>query len=1302
MTEREEAARARIMRTLRESERMFRIVSENSRDIICLHDADHRYIYVSPSCKEILGYDPEELVGTNPWELVHPEDLEALQNTGQEKAEKGEPVFLSCRIRKKSGEYIWVESVSRLLEDDKGGTLGFVTSSRDVTERKRYEEEIEHLNLTLRAIRNVNQLISREKDRDKLIKKSCALLIESQSYSNAWLVLLDESGKFESYAEAGWGDDFTPLLERLKTGKIPACGQKALVQDSAVMTKKPASSCAGCPLSDRPNSDSALTIRLERGGKVYGLLSASIPAALVKDEEIALFEECAGDLALALHDIEIEKQRDMAEEALRESEERFRRVSSVTSDIAYSCVTNEDGVYSIDWMAGAVEQVTGYTVGEIKAQTCWRFLVMDEDMPLFEKHVIGLPQGQSGSCELRIRHKNGDTIWVASQAQCAPNAKIPSRSRLYGGLVNITERKKAEQALSERYKELNCLHNIEMISARTELNEQELCQEVVKILPASWQYPEIACCRVTINDREFKTENYRDTAWKQSADIVAQGAKVGVVEVCYLEEKPQLDEGPFMKEERALIDSVAKHIAGSIEGKKAAQALRESEQKYRTFFETSRDCVFITSREGRWIDCNQAAVELFGYESRDETMKVRVPDLYENPDDRKKHTQLIEQQGFVKDFEVNLRKKDGNIINALITSVVRRDEEGNVLGYQGIIKDITERKRAEEQYKLLAENAADIIYRLRLQDERFIYVSPSVERILGYTSEEALFLKSEDMLTAESYAKQEYVMLRDFQSGIAHRALELEVLHKDGSIIPVEVNAQLVSDEKGQPVEIVGVVRDITERKRGEQALKEAEERYRAIVELGDRTGEAVVMLRDDERGEGMHVFASETWRRITGYSEEELLHMSMVDLIHRRDRAAAVERHGRRIRGEVLPNLFEISIIRKDGTEVPVEVTYASSHYRGKPVNVGFIRDISGRKKMEEAVQMRATLLNSASDSIMAADLEGNIVYVNDTACLVRGYTRDEMLKMHLRDTVTPRQTGLVEERMKRALAEGDVNFESEHIRKDGSTFLVEIRARAVKVGERNLILSISRDITGRKKMEEQLLVTDRLVSIGEMASGIAHEMNNPLTGVIGLSDLLLARGDVPDDIKEDLKMINKEAHRTARIVKNLLTFARKHPEEKKPVELNSVIGMVLELRAYEQRVQNIQIITRFAPDLPPVMANTFQLMQVFVNLVINAEYFMLESHGGGTLTITTGQSGNFVRASFADDGPGIPPEILGKIFNPFFTVKEVGKGTGLGLSLCHGVITEHGGRIWAESEAGKGATFIIELPVSNAKAEE
>jgi signal transduction histidine kinase len=188
---------------------------------------------------------------------------------------------------------------------------------------------------------------------------------------------------------------------------------------------------------------------------------------------------------------------------------------------------------------------------------------------------------------------------------------------------------------------------------------------------------------------------------------------------------------------------------------------------------------------------------------------------------------------------------------------------------------------------------------------------------------------------------------------------------------------------------------------------------------------------------------------------------------------------------------------------------------------------------------------------------------------------------------------------------------------------------------------------------------------------------------------------GDVPDDIKEDLGTIYSEAQRAASIVKNLLTFARKHPPVKQLSQVNTIIEDVLRLRAYQQKVNNIEVDKQLAANLPEIMVDYFQMQQVFLNIIVNAESAMLEAHGKGKLVITTERVNGITKVTFTDDGHGIARENLGRIFAPFFTTKEAGKGTGLGLSICHGIVTEHGGRIYAKSQIGKGATFVVELPV-------
>ena len=337
--------------------------------------------------------------------------------------------------------------------------------------------------------------------------------------------------------------------------------------------------------------------------------------------------------------------------------------------------------------------------------------------------------------------------------------------------------------------------------------------------------------------------------------------------------------------------------------------------------------------------------------------------------------------------------------------------------------------------------------------------------------------------------------------------------------------------------------------------------------------------------------------------------------------------------------------------------------------------------------------------DSYFEADLGGHVTFVNNSACRDMGYSKEELIGMSYKQFVAEEDIESVFRMFREVYESGTLNkgFSWKTVRKDGSHGFAETSVSPLRDDSGEIIgfRGVGRDVTEHRRMQEQLMLTDRLASIGQLTSGIAHELNNPLTGVIGFSDLLLRR-DLPADIKEDLETVNREAKRTSTVVKGLLAFARQQEIEKTPLDINCTIEEVLRLRSYEQRVNNIEVDTRFAPDLPEISGNGAQLQQVFMNIIINAEHAMLGAHARGRLSIVTEWVGETVRVSITDDGPGITASDMKRLFNPFFTTKEVGKGTGLGLSISHGIVTDHGGSIYAESEPGKGAMFVVELPVN------
>lgn len=261
-----------------------------------------------------------------------------------------------------------------------------------------------------------------------------------------------------------------------------------------------------------------------------------------------------------------------------------------------------------------------------------------------------------------------------------------------------------------------------------------------------------------------------------------------------------------------------------------------------------------------------------------------------------------------------------------------------------------------------------------------------------------------------------------------------------------------------------------------------------------------------------------------------------------------------------------------------------------------------------------------------------------------------------------------------------------------DVRQFLLDVSPFSTHLNQEGILLTFA-EITEWKQRQSQITEASRLVSIGEMAAGIAHEINNPLAAVMGFAQLAMRR-DIDASLRRDLDKILAESKRASKIIANLQSFARRHKPQKQPVNVIEILERVLNFRGYELQVSNINVTTKFDPRTPLVMGDEHQLDQVFLNIVINAEYMMSTTNGGGNLNIEIGSRIDSVFISFEDDGPGVAPDIRPKIFDPFFTTKEVGKGTGLGLSICYGIIHEHGGSIQVSSTNGNGATFLVELP--------
>ena len=317
-----------------------------------------------------------------------------------------------------------------------------------------------------------------------------------------------------------------------------------------------------------------------------------------------------------------------------------------------------------------------------------------------------------------------------------------------------------------------------------------------------------------------------------------------------------------------------------------------------------------------------------------------------------------------------------------------------------------------------------------------------------------------------------------------------------------------------------------------------------------------------------------------------------------------------------------------------------------------------------------------------------------------VRPFDRDRFVDQQSRDAL-----------VERLITDGSVaNYLLRLRRADHTIIWAEITGRAeVDKTRRELrIEAVLRDVSERKKLDDetrdiyhQLLQAEKMAALGQTISGVAHELNNPLATILSWAERLAQKSNLDPAVRRGLDIILGESERSARIVRTLLTFARKRQTTRSMIDVNQIARETLALRAYEQRVTNITVIDALAAGLPQAYADGHQVQQVLLNLIINAEQAMLSANGRGVLVVRTFHDNDreAVVLEINDDGPGIPDEVQPKIFDPFFTTKEVGKGTGLGLTVAYAIIQEHGGRIRLESRPGSGASFFVELPVAGAK---
>jgi two-component system NtrC family sensor kinase len=502
------------------------------------------------------------------------------------------------------------------------------------------------------------------------------------------------------------------------------------------------------------------------------------------------------------------------------------------------------------------------------------------------------------------------------------------------------------------------------------------------------------------------------------------------------------------------------------------------------------------------------------------------------------------------------------------------------------------------------------------------------------------------------------------------------------------VSTSRVHGASSEGLQTIHVLKDITDR-------REAERRYR---ELFGNIQEGLFFSTP----EGAFIEVNDALVRMLGYStREELLQVDVRTQVYGsaeryQDFAAPMQEHG------VVRN-HEEALRRKDGSTVYVLINaFAVRDNQGRITQYrGLMLDISDLKAFQSELQRErdfsGKILNNTQSLILVTDISGLVSYAN-RRWQDMGYEQPQVIGVPLGKLVAPSRRQAFSDAFNAILAGHQVdNLDLQILRGDGRVgqFSVNLSPMRDEQGNVTSIVVVMSDITDAATLQAKLMHAEKMAAVGQLVSGVAHEVNNPLTAILGFADLLMENEEVPETARKDLRVILQEAQRTKQIVQNLLSFARQMPPQRKPVELNSILRRTLQLRSYDFQSHGVDVIEEFDQFLPSIVGDSHQLQQVFLNIVNNAYDAVRETGRPPRIEIRTGRLGNIVEVSFRDNGPGISqPD---RIFDPFFTTKEVGKGTGLGLSICYGIVHEHGGEILCHNNVGaEGATFIVRFPAA------
>ncbi|HKW57346.1 MAG TPA: ATP-binding protein [Candidatus Acidoferrum sp.] len=671
----------------------------------------------------------------------------------------------------------------------------------------------------------------------------------------------------------------------------------------------------------------------------------------------------------------------------------------------------------------------------------------------------------------------------------------------------------------------------------------------------------------------------------------------------------------FHADEISYLLNISNLLGLTLQNVRLFEQVATVQQQWAYTFDSIGDPILVHDRQGRVLRCNLRLGHLLGRDSNAVAGRM-VADLLARKNVAYEMCPYCEELAGEGDHPDPWLQGYFLASNSTFT-----DPAGNLLGTVHVLKDITDRKRAEEKYRTLVSSVQEGVF-ISTPQGRFLDFNEAMMRMAGFeTREDMLAADIPSMMYANPGDRERLKKLLQEHGTVAD--FEFEMRRNDGEIRTVLESSIAVKDAAGNVTAYQGFLLDITERKHAEQEIRRRNRELLVLNSIGQTLMESMDLNDSLQR----------TLRQMAELFSLDACALYLFDESETKIRRVTAVGHRSEYARHFPPATLKPELLQHIKA---VHATFLS--VQGLPLPAVF-REAQRREELVSAYVV--------------------VLWAKDR--VIGGLT--------------------VGSRTPKDFSPADINL------------LVAVGSQLSNAIERSKLYEEARQAyENLRRTQEQLLHSEKMAAVGQLISGVAHELNNPLTAILGYSQLLTSSGQIGPQGIEYADKLYKQAQRTHRIVQNLLSFARQHKPERVPVQLNIVLEETLALRDYDLRMNHIRVHLELSPDLPLTAADPHQLQQVFLNLVNNAVDAILENSKDGDLWVKTGANGDRLYIEFTDSGPGVKD--ASRVFDPFYTTKPVGKGTGLGLSICYGIITEHGGSIRVRNVPPRGASFIIEVP--------